>query len=75
MIEYSQTKKGERPRCRAIVQPGEYTIDWWDGKRCSESNPYLITKCPGCGIVLCLMIHWTKHLDSVPIEHFEKATE
>jgi hypothetical protein len=62
-------------RCSAIVSPGEYTITRWDGERCEETRPYRLIKCEACGASFCLSLHWHKHLDSVPLDHFEKATE
>lgn len=70
----AERKRGERPRCLAIVQPDEYTIDRWEGQRCSEKNLWLLMRCSACGAYYCLSLHWRKHLESVPTDHFEKAT-
>ena len=61
-------------RCSSVVQPGEYVIDNWDYKRCTETNPGNLTRCEGCNAWFCLSFHWRYHLDSVPIDHFEAAT-
>lgn len=51
-----------RPRCAAIIQPGEFTIDRWDGKQCSETNPSQLLKCPECGELFCMLFHWHPHM-------------
>lgn len=70
----TEERRGTKKGCLAIVQPGDYTIDTWDGQRCSERNPRRLMRCEGCGGTYCLLTHWHKHLDSVPMDHFEKAT-
>lgn len=66
-------RKLRKNRCQAIIQPGEFTIDLWDGKQCSENLPHLLIKCEGCGGLYCTMKHWHMHLDSVPADHFGEA--
>ena len=55
------TAPRKRPQCSAIVQPGEYLIDRWDGKQCEESNGQLLAECPECEQLFCVMMHWPKH--------------
>lgn len=34
-MRYQQVRKYRpKPKCDAVVQPGEYSIDVWDNKRC-----------------------------------------
>lgn len=56
-------------QCQSIVQPGEYVIDIWDGKRCEETNPRLLLRCEGCDGSFCYR-HWCIHVYSVPNDHF-----
>lgn len=51
-------------QCAAIVLPGEFVIDRWDGKQCEETNPYRLVKCELCGNSFCMVMHWHKHLDT-----------
>lgn len=50
-----------KPRCAAIVQPGEYLISRWDNQQCSETQPHHLHKCEGCGQYYCLIMHLHKH--------------
>ena len=52
-------------RCAAIVQPGEYMIDRWDGQQCSETNPRMLHRCEHCGKDFCLVQHWHMHIDEI----------
>lgn len=58
-----------KPQCSAIVQPGEYTIDVWDGQQCGEKNPQLLTKCEDCEKYFCLMMHWPIHIREWDVLH------
>ena len=55
--------KPEVRQCSWIVQPGEYSIDVWDGKRCFERNPYHLMRCEFCDKLFCLMYHYHPHID------------
>jgi hypothetical protein len=48
-------------QCNAIVKPGEYVINKWDNKQCTENNPRMLAKCEVCQKTYCLMQHWKDH--------------
>lgn len=73
-METTQSLRGEKPRCQSIIQPGDFTIDMWDGERCHERNPRMLLRCEGCKAYFCIEFHYRKHLESVPMDHFEAAT-